>query len=90
MNFILLRGVFSAGSLARNGRHANVNFALCSNNKDQLIDSNNHLNQKLITAIITLDGSTFRDNPITSHRNDEVVIPISCSNTKKGSIKSLV
>ena len=35
-----------------------------SNSKEQLGD----LNHKLITAIITVDGSTLRDNLITSHQ----------------------
>ena len=46
----------------------NVNFALSSNNKDQLRDLYNYLNQKVITAINTLDGSTLGDNLITSHQ----------------------
>ena len=29
---------------------------------------NNHLNQKVITAIINLDGSTLKDNLITSQK----------------------
>ena len=46
----------------------NVNFALSRKNKDQLRDLNNYLNQKVITAINTLDGSTLGDNLITSHQ----------------------
>ena len=49
------------------GRHANVNLALSKNNKDQVIDSNNYFNQKVITAINALDGSTLEDNLVTSH-----------------------
>ena len=45
----------------------NVNFTLSSKNKDQLKDLYNYLNQKAITAINTLDGSTLGDNLITSH-----------------------
>ena len=37
----------------------NVNFALSINNKDQLRDLHNDLNQKVIIAINTLDGSTL-------------------------------
>ena len=43
---------------------SNVNFALSSNSKDQLGD----LNQRLIIAINTLDGSTLGYNLITSHK----------------------
>ena len=43
---------------------SNVNFALSSNSKDQLRD----LNQKLITAVNTLDGSTLGNDLITSHQ----------------------
>ena len=60
------------------GRHANVNLALSKNNKDQVIDSNNYFNQKVITVLNALDGSTLRDNLVTSHRNDQdylVAIP---------------
>ena len=46
----------------------NVNFALSSNNKDQLRDLYNYLTQKVMTVINTLDGSTFKDNLITSHQ----------------------
>ena len=47
----------------------NVNFALSgSNNKDQLRDLYNYLNQKVITAINTYDSSTLGDNLITSHQ----------------------
>ena len=59
------------------GRHANVNLALSKNNKDQVIDSNNYFNQKVITAINALDGSTL-GNLVTSHQNDQdylVAIP---------------
>ena len=46
----------------------NVNFAFSSNNKGHLIDLYNYLNQKVITAINTSDGSTLGDNLITSHQ----------------------
>ena len=62
--------VFSTRTLLRDGFHANVNFAISSNNKDQLRDLNNYLNQKVITAINTLYGSTLGDNLIVSHQND--------------------
>ena len=48
----------------------NVNFALSTNNKDHLRDLYNYLNQKAITAINNLDGSTLGDNLITSHQVD--------------------
>ena len=67
-------------------------FAVSSNNKDQIryllfIDSFiqlrdllllNYLNQKVITDINTLDGSTLGDSLITSHQVDympSVLIP---------------
>ena len=45
----------------------NVSFALSSKNKDQLRDWYDYLNQKVITTINTLDGSSLEDNLITSH-----------------------
>ena len=48
----------------------NVNFALSTNNKDQLRDLYNYLNQKVISAINTLDGSTLGANLIPSHQVD--------------------
>ena len=48
----------------------NVNFALSSNKKDQLRDLYNYLNQKVISPINTLDGSTLGANLITSHQVD--------------------
>ena len=48
----------------------NMNFALFGNNKNQLRDFYNYLNQKVITAISTLDGSKLGDNLITSHQLD--------------------
>ena len=49
----------------------NVNFALTdSNNKDQLKDLYNYLNQKVITAITTYDSSTLGNNLITRHQAD--------------------
>ena len=56
----------------------NVNFELSGNNKDQLRDLYHYLNQKVITAINTLDGSTLKDNLIRSHQVDymsSVLIP---------------
>ena len=50
----------------------NVNFMLSSNIKDQLWNLNNYLNQKVITAINTLDGCTLRDNLITSDQVDHM------------------
>ena len=55
----------------------NVNFALSnSNNKDQLRDLYNYLNQKVITAINTYDSSTLGNNLITSH---QVILCPPCS-----------
>ena len=57
---------------------SNVNFALSTKNKNQLRDVYNYLNQKVITAINTLDGSTLGDNLITCHQVDymfSAVIP---------------
>ena len=55
------------------------NFTLSSINKDQLKDLQNYLNQKMIAAIDTVDGSTLGDNLITSHQVDymsSVLIPV--------------
>ena len=46
------------------------NLTLSSINKDQLKDLQNYLNQKMIAAIDTVDGSTLWDNLITSHQED--------------------
>ena len=47
----------------------NVNFALSDcNDKDQLRDLYNYLNQKVTTAINTYDCSTLGTNLITSHQ----------------------
>ena len=48
----------------------NVNYALPGKNKDQPRDFYNYLNQKVITAISTLDGSTLGDNLNTSLQVD--------------------
>ena len=53
-------GVFSIRALLRQGRHVKCEFH--TNSKDQLV----HFNQKLITAINTLDGSRLGNNLITS------------------------
>ena len=45
-------------------------FKLSCINKDQLKDFYNYLNQKVITTINILDGSTMGDNLITSHQID--------------------
>ena len=50
----------------------NENFALSSNNKDQMRDLHNYLNQKVITAVNTLGGSMLGDNLITSHQVDYI------------------
>ena len=54
----------------------NVNFALSSKSNDQLRDLPNYLNQKVITAINTLDGS-LGDNLITTHQVDYTVYVLS-------------
>ena len=46
-----------------------VNLALSSNNQDQLRDLRNYLNQKVITVIIILDGSTLGNNLIRHQVN---------------------
>ena len=51
---------------------SNINFALSSNNKDQLRDLYNHLNQKVATPINNVDGSTLGDNITTSHQLDYI------------------
>ena len=48
----------------------NVNFELSGNNKDQLRDLYHYLNQKVIAAINTLDGSMLKDSLIRSHQVD--------------------
>ena len=84
--------VFSTRALLRDGLHIKCEFAVSSNNKDQIrdllfIDSSiqlrdllllNYLNQKVISDINTLDGSTLGDSLITSHQVDympSVLIP---------------
>ena len=49
---------------------SNVDFVFSSINKDQPKDFQNYLNQKMITAVSTLDGSTLGDNLITSRQVD--------------------
>ena len=51
---------------------SNVNFALSSNNKDQLRYLHNCLNQKVVATIKTLDGSTLEDNLNMSHQVDYI------------------
>ena len=46
------------------------NFALSSINKDQLKDLQNYINQKMITAINTVEGSTLGANLVSSHQID--------------------
>ena len=48
----------------------NVNYALFSKSKDKPRDFYNCLNQKVITAINSLDGSMLEDNLNTSHQVD--------------------
>ena len=56
--------VFSTRAILRLGHYVKREFRV--NSKDQLGD----LNQKLITAINTLDGSTLGDYLMTSHQVD--------------------
>ena len=61
----------------RDGRNAKRQFGAVQC-KDQLGDLCNYLNQKIATAINTLDGSTLGDNLITSHQVEclsSVLIP---------------
>ena len=54
------------------------NSVLSNINKDQLEGLYNYLNQKMIAAINTADGSTLGDDLITSHQVDHmssVLIP---------------
>ena len=51
---------------------SNVNFALSNNSKDQLKDLYDYSNQKVITVINILDGSTLGDNLITNHQVDYI------------------
>ena len=56
----------------------NVKFLLSSKSKNQLRHLYTYLNQKVITAINTLDGSKLGDNLIMSHQIDymsSVIIP---------------
>ena len=65
------------------------NFTLSSINKDQLKDLQNYLNQKMIAAIDTVDGSTLGDNLITSHQVDymsSVLIPVEAVENDQGHI----
>ena len=66
------------------------NFTLSSINKDQLKDLQNYLNQKMIAAIDTVDGSTLGDNLITSHQVDYIYVLNAHSSNKVDSITPLV
>ena len=50
-----------------------MNFALSSNNKDQLRDLCNYLHQEEIIAMNYLNGSTLGDNVVTSHQVDHML-----------------
>ena len=66
---------------------SNMNFALSSNNKDQLRDLYNHLNQRVTTAINNIDGSTLGDNITRSHQVDymsSALIPAETVNNFQG------
>ena len=79
---------------------SNMNFTLSINKKNQLRDLNRYLNQKVITAINNLYGSTLVDNLITSQQaftpakvaeNDQKSMAPRVSFSNKGSsITSLV
>ena len=45
-------------------------------NKDQLKDLQNYLNQKMIAAISTVDGSTLGDDLIASHQVDYMFLAL--------------
>ena len=69
----------------------NVNFPLSSDNKDQLRDLRNYLNQKVIAAINTENGSTLGDNLIMSHQVDYIssaVIPAEAVENKQEHLKA--
>ena len=77
-----------------------MNLALSINNKDQLRDLYNYLNQKVITTINNLDSSLLGDNLITSQQalipaeavdNDqESMTPRASYRNKVGTVTSLV
>ena len=69
---------------------SNVNFALSSNNKDQLRDFYNHLNQKVTTAINDVDGYTVGDNVTTSHLVDHMSSALIPPEATKNSQEHLV
>ena len=79
---------------------SNMNFTVSINKKNQLRDLNRYLNQKGITAINNLYGSTLVDNLITSQQaltpakvveNDQKSMAARVSfRNKGGSITSLV
>ena len=68
----------------------NVNFALSGNNKDQRKGFYNDLNQNVITAINTLDGSTLRDNLITNPQIDYVSSALISAETVENNQEHLV
>ena len=68
----------------------NVNFALSGNNKDQRKGFYNDLNQNVITAINTLDGSTLRDNLITNPQIDYVFSALISAETVENNQEHLV
>ena len=51
---------FQQKSIGASCQMLSKNFTLSSINKDQLKDLQNYLNQKMIAAIDTVDGSTLR------------------------------
>ena len=62
---------FKQKTLLRTGHNAQRQFCALQH-KDQLIDLRSYLNQKITTAINTLDGSTLGDNLILSYQVDYV------------------
>ena len=68
----------------------NVNFGLSGNNMDQRRGFYNDLNQNVITAINTLDGSTLRDNLITNPQIDYVSSALISAETVENNQEHLV
>ena len=60
--------VFSKKALLRGGHRVIRELTLSINNKDQLRDLYNYLNQREITAISNLDGCTLGDNLVRGNK----------------------
>ena len=61
---------FQQKSIGASCQMLRKNFTLSSINKDQLKDLQNYLNQKMITTINTVEGSTLKANLVSSHQVD--------------------